>query len=127
MSSEPARSVIESSRRHFGLSDARLRAATGSWIAALAGDAYHATRADLLRRLGRPSDARAAYEKAIKLQATAARSCNSLAGPTNSGPTEPCANDVAASYRRRGNTVFDKTPERRGDRGSYRPVPSGAP
>ena len=29
--------------------------------------AYHATRADLLRRLGRSADARAAYEKAIEL------------------------------------------------------------
>jgi RNA polymerase sigma-70 factor (ECF subfamily) len=29
--------------------------------------AYHATRADLLRRLGRSGDARAAYEKAIEL------------------------------------------------------------
>jgi RNA polymerase sigma-70 factor (ECF subfamily) len=29
--------------------------------------AYHATRADLLRRLGRSAAARAAYEKAIKL------------------------------------------------------------
>ena len=28
---------------------------------------YHATRADLLRRLGRSADARAAYEKAIEL------------------------------------------------------------
>jgi RNA polymerase sigma-70 factor (ECF subfamily) len=29
--------------------------------------AYHATRADLLRRLGRSTDARAAYDKAIEL------------------------------------------------------------
>ena len=29
--------------------------------------AYHATRADLLRRLGRSGDARAAYERAIEL------------------------------------------------------------
>ena len=29
--------------------------------------AYHATRADLLRRLGRSADARTAYEKAIEL------------------------------------------------------------
>ena len=29
--------------------------------------AYHATRADLLRRLGRSAGARAAYEKAIEL------------------------------------------------------------
>jgi RNA polymerase sigma-70 factor, ECF subfamily len=29
--------------------------------------AYHATRADLLRRLGRSAAARAAYEKAIEL------------------------------------------------------------
>jgi RNA polymerase sigma-70 factor (ECF subfamily) len=29
--------------------------------------AYHATRADLLRRLGRSTDARAAYDKALQL------------------------------------------------------------
>jgi RNA polymerase sigma-70 factor, ECF subfamily len=29
--------------------------------------AYHATRADLLRRLGRGRDSRAAYDKAIEL------------------------------------------------------------
>jgi RNA polymerase sigma-70 factor (ECF subfamily) len=29
--------------------------------------AYHATRADLLRRLGRSQQARAAYDKAIEL------------------------------------------------------------
>ena len=34
--------------------------------------AYHATRADLLRRLGRSADARAAYEKAIELAANTA-------------------------------------------------------
>ena len=45
---------------------------TGSWIAALAGDAYHAPRADLLRRLGRSADARAAYEKAIDLAGNSA-------------------------------------------------------
>ena len=40
---------------------------------ALAGyHAYHATRADLLRRLGRNSQARAAYDKAIELTANTA-------------------------------------------------------
>jgi RNA polymerase sigma-70 factor (ECF subfamily) len=34
--------------------------------------AYHATRADLLRRLGRSQEARAAYEKAIELTANSA-------------------------------------------------------
>jgi RNA polymerase sigma-70 factor (ECF subfamily) len=34
--------------------------------------AYHATRADLLRRLGRSADARAAYEKAIELAGNSA-------------------------------------------------------
>ena len=33
---------------------------------------YHATRADLLRRLGRSQQARAAYDKAIELAGNAA-------------------------------------------------------
>jgi len=51
--------------------------------------AYHATRADLLRRLGRSADARAAYEKAIELAGNSAEVAYLLAGATSSGPTEP--------------------------------------
>jgi RNA polymerase sigma-70 factor (ECF subfamily) len=34
--------------------------------------AYHATRADLLRRLGRSQESRAAYDRAIELAANTA-------------------------------------------------------
>lgn len=50
--------------------------------------AFHATRADLLRRLGRGADARAAYDRAIELAgntaetAYLARRRDQLAGPT---------------------------------------------
>jgi predicted RNA polymerase sigma factor len=40
---------------------------TGSGRSLSGYHAYHATRADLLRRLGRSADARAAYERAIEL------------------------------------------------------------
>ena len=41
---------------------------TASMMVTLAGyHAYHATRADLLRRLGHVPDARAAYDRAIEL------------------------------------------------------------
>jgi RNA polymerase sigma-70 factor (ECF subfamily) len=36
--------------------------------------AYHATRADLLRRLGRTHESRAAYDKAIELAGNRAES-----------------------------------------------------
>jgi RNA polymerase sigma-70 factor, ECF subfamily len=45
----------------------RLDSATGSAHRLGGYHAYHATRADLLRRLGRSADARAAYQKAIEL------------------------------------------------------------
>jgi RNA polymerase sigma-70 factor (ECF subfamily) len=38
--------------------------------------AYHATRADLLRRLGRSQESRAAYEKAIELAGNAAETAS---------------------------------------------------
>ena len=38
--------------------------------------AFHATRADLLRRLGRTQDARAAYDKAIDLAGNTAETAN---------------------------------------------------
>ena len=41
--------------------------------------AYHATRADLLRRLGRSEESRAAYDRAIELAVTAQRSPSSRA------------------------------------------------
>ena len=44
---------------------------------ALAGyHAYHATRADLLRRLGRSQESRAAYDKAIELAGNTAQTAN---------------------------------------------------
>ena len=45
---------------------------TGSGHRLAGYHAYHATRADLLRRLGRSADARAAYEKAIELAGNSA-------------------------------------------------------
>jgi predicted RNA polymerase sigma factor len=41
---------------------------------------YHATRADLLRRLGRSTAARAAYDKAIELASNTAEVATSLGG-----------------------------------------------
>ena len=38
--------------------------------------AYHATRADLLRRLGRSQESRAAYNKAIELAGNAAETAS---------------------------------------------------
>jgi RNA polymerase sigma-70 factor, ECF subfamily len=45
----------------------RLGPSSGSGHRLVGYHAYHAARADLLRRLGRSSDARAAYDKAIEL------------------------------------------------------------
>ena len=50
----------------------RLDPSTGSGHRLAGYHAYHATRADLLRRLGRSADARAAYEKAIDLAGNSA-------------------------------------------------------
>jgi hypothetical protein len=50
--------------------------------------AYHATRADLLRRLGRSAAARAAYEKAIELAGNTAESPTSPGGVISLGLIE---------------------------------------
>jgi tetratricopeptide (TPR) repeat protein len=49
--------------------------------------AYHATRADLLRRLGRSQQSRAAYDRAIDLAATPPRPPTSPAAATSLGNT----------------------------------------
>ena len=51
--------------------------------------AYHATRADLLRRLGRSADARAAYGKAIELAGNSAEVAYLTRRRDQLGPTEP--------------------------------------
>jgi RNA polymerase sigma-70 factor (ECF subfamily) len=51
--------------------------------------AYHATRADLLRRLGRSADARAAYEKAIELAGNTAEVAYLTRRRDQLRPTEP--------------------------------------
>ena len=60
-STGPSRSPSSTARRW------RWRPSTASQDALAGYHAYHATRADLLRRLGRSQEARAAYDRAIEL------------------------------------------------------------
>ena len=65
---QPGRRARRARRTRGGAGDRRrLDPSTGSGQRLDGYHAYHATRADLLRRLGRSADARAAYEKAIEL------------------------------------------------------------
>jgi len=66
--------------------------------------AYHATRADLLRRLGRSQKSRAAYDKAIELAGNTAEIAYLTRRATSWGSADPGRNPGQSGGRPRWNT-----------------------
>jgi RNA polymerase sigma-70 factor (ECF subfamily) len=66
--------------------------------------AYHATRADLLRRLGRNQESRAAYDRAIELAGNTAETANLARRRDRLPPWSPAEplSDLATTIRRHG-------------------------